>query len=158
MNPGELKQVVGVHVGNPLLKLRPEFAPDGNAAGGFLLWRLLELALLAEGLAAENSCGFCGGQLNDCVVWALTSNAQAAAETFKRELKPLCLLEYCQIGVWDGESWHCVYPSSGVRLNWLMDNERLEYDLQKFRKASEEQFAIVRRAAEELLRERQEGK
>lgn len=55
--------VIGIHVGNPMLALRSEFAPPGNAVACLLLHRMLELALLRDGLTREDCCGAAGAQL-----------------------------------------------------------------------------------------------
>jgi hypothetical protein len=121
------EKLVGVHVGNGLLALRPEFAPPGNYVAYGLLRRVLELALLGAGLTREDSCRACGGELNDCIFGAPVTDAIKAVETIKRELAAQSLLSHSQIGIWEASGWRCVYPSSGVRMQWLMDTERLEH-------------------------------
>jgi hypothetical protein len=126
MNAEPPEQVIGVHLGHPLTQILPDFFPAGNYAGAVLLCRVLELALLRDGLMQEGSCGILAAELNDCIFLALVSNATAAADTIMPELKAAGLLPFCQIGILEETSWRCVHPSSEVRLNWLMDGERIE--------------------------------
>jgi hypothetical protein len=150
-------QIVGVHIGNPLLTLRPEFSPAANFIGMVLLWRLLELALLGARLARENSCVSAGGELNDCIFLAAVTDRHAAAETIERALKSVTLLDHSQIGFLRAEGWQCIYPSSDLRLSWLMDTERLDFAAEKFLQAQAEQLNLVRRAFELLNRDKDQG-
>ena len=127
MNAESPDNVIGVHVGNPPLLWRREFSPAHNNVAYLLLHRTLELALLRDGLTREDCCGACGAELNDCIFMAAVTDPVAAAETIKRELAPLSLLLHCQIGIPEGAGWRCIYPSSDVRMDWLMDTERLEH-------------------------------
>jgi hypothetical protein len=121
------EQTVGIHVGSPLLQFMPRFAPDGNYIGLLLLYRLLDLALWADGLIEKGCCTVGGGNLNDSVFLVQVTDAVAAIQTIKRELGAVVLLNHCQIGVFEVAGWRCVFPSSQVRLNWLFDPERLEF-------------------------------
>jgi hypothetical protein len=153
MNPDAPDQVIGVHVGNPMLALRPEFAPPGNNVAFMLLHRLLELALLRDGLTREDCCGGCGAEFNDCVFKAAVTDAIAAADTIKRELAPLSILPHCQIGVLETAGWQCLYPSPDVRLNWLMDTERLVFAGVRFSLATDAQLKAVREAVKLIQQE-----
>ena len=146
MNSEAPDDIVGVHVGNPMLALRPEFAPPGNNVAYMLLHRMLELALLRDGLTREDCCGACGAEFNDCIFVAAVTNAIAAADTIKRELAPLTILPHCQIGVLEDAGWQCLYPSPNVRLKWLMDKERLEFAGANYRLAQDAQLKAIREA------------
>ena len=152
MNAEAPDNFVGVHVGNPMLALMPEFAPPGNNVAYLLLHRTLEMALLRDGLTREDCCGGCGGELNDCIFVAAVTDPIAAAETIKRELARLALLPHCQIGVPEGAGWRCICPWPDVRMNWLMDRERLEHALAQFLQRQSDQFSVIRAAAERLAR------
>jgi hypothetical protein len=156
MNREDLDQAIGVHVGNPLMHLALEF-PAGNYVGLRLLNRSLELALQANGLTGEDCCAADGVELNDLVWIARVADALAAAEIVKRELGALYLLRLSQIGVLGRDGWRCVYPSKEVRLNWLLDGERLELTDEKFRQAQRKQIAIWEEI-QRRLQQRDEGK
>lgn len=158
MNLEAPEQVVGVHVGNPMLALRPEFAPPGNAVAYLLLHRMLELALIRDGFTREDGCcGAAGAQLNDCIFMGRVTDPIAAAETIKRELALVCLLRHCQIGILEGNAWHCIYPSPQLRMEWLMDTERLEHATAEFFRAQSNHLNALREAVRQLTlnRERQ---
>jgi hypothetical protein len=152
----DLDQVVGVHVGNPLLQLRPEFSPRGNVVGVLLLWRMLELALLDDGLTREDCCVYQGADFNDCTFLAAVTDCVAAVERVKRELELVVVLLHCQIGVMESTGWRCVYPSPEIRLTWLMDAERLDLATEKFLQAQSQQFDLVRKVLHEIQRNKGE--
>jgi hypothetical protein len=153
MNLDAPDQVIGVHIGNPMLALRPEFAPPGNNVAFMLLHRMLELALLRDGLTREDCCGGCGAEFNDCVFMAAVTDVIAAADTIKRELATLSILPHCQIGVLEDAGWQCLYPSPDVRLKWLMDDERLEFAGVKFLLAVDAQQKAIREAMKLIQQE-----
>jgi hypothetical protein len=153
MNTVSPDQVIGVHIGNPLLQLRPEFAPADNSVGFVLLHRMLELALLAGELTGNDCCGASGAYLNDCIFIARVTDPTAAGETIKNELGRVGLLSHSQIGVLEGASWRCLYPSANVRLGWLMDEERLEFAAVKFSQAQDDQLKLIREAFAQMQRE-----
>ena len=158
MNPEAPSVTIGVHVGNPMLALRPEFAPPGNAVACVLLHRMLEQALLRDGLTREDCCGLAGAELNDCIFMGLVTDPTAAAETIKRELTSVCILRHCQIGISEGHAWHCIYPSPEVRMEWLMDTERLEHASAQWILAQSSHLNAVREAVRQLgLKPGQEG-
>ena len=150
MNLEAPEQVIGVHVGNPMLALRPEFAPLGNAVAYVLLHRMLELALLTDGLTRADCCGAAGAELNDCIFMGQVSDPIAAAETIKRELAQVCLLKHCQIGILEGNAWRCIYPSPQLRMEWLMDTERLEHASAQYILAQSNQLNAIREAVRRL--------
>jgi hypothetical protein len=150
MNLDAPDQVIGLHVGNPMLALRPEFAPKGNSVAYVLLHRMLELALLRDGLTRDGCCGGCGAELNDCIFMGAVTDPVAAAETIKLELSCLSLLPHCQIGISEGPGWRCVYPSPEVRMEWLMDTERLEHASAQYILAQSNQLNAIREAVRRL--------
>ena len=152
MNPEAPGNIVGVHVGNPLMASQPHLCPPGNAVAVPLFYRVMELALLRDGLTREDCRGGWGAEFNDCVFVAAVTDPIAAAETIKRELARLALLPHCQIGVPEGAGWRCICPSPDVRMNWLMDRERLEHALAQFLQRQSDQFSVIRAAAERLAR------
>ena len=125
-----------------------------------LLHRMLELALLRDGLTREDCCGARGAEFNDCVFVAAVTDSIAAADTIKRELAPLSILPHCQIGVSEDAGWQCLYPFPDVRLNWLMNDERLEFAGVKFRLAQDDQLKAIREAVKLIQQEdgRQDSK
>ena len=151
MNPEAPDHILGVHFGNPMLALRPEFAPPGNYVASFLLHRMLELALLRDGFTREDCCGACGPELNDCIFMGLVTDPVAAAETIKRELATVSLLPHCQIGILEGETWHCIYPSPYARMKWLMDTERLEHGTAQMFRAQSERLNALSEAVRQLI-------
>lgn len=158
MNLEAPEQVIGVHVGNPMLALRPEFAPPGNAVAYVLLHRMLELALLTDGLTRADCCGAAGAELNDCIFMGQVSDPIAAAETIKRELATVLLLPHCQIGILEGSIWRCIYPSPGIRMEWLMDTERLEHATAQLFQAQSDQLSAIGEAVRRLvLKQGREG-
>jgi hypothetical protein len=153
MNAELPHEVIGVRIGNPLLSLRSEFAPAGNAIGCFVLHRMLELALLSDGFTREGCCGVAGGELNDCIFMGQVTDPVAAVETIKRELNQVNLLKHCQIGILEGPVWRCIYPSPGVRMEWLMDTERLEHALAQLLRAEADHLDAIREAVRRLMLE-----
>lgn len=150
----DLDQVIGVHVGNPICRLAPKVFPPDNHVGVHLLGRTLVLALQADGLTGEDCGGAMGGQLNDCMFLAAVTDRVAATETIKRELASSGLLQVIQIGFLEEDGWHCIYPSSEIRLNWLLDSDRLQFAADKVIQGIGDQF---NRACDALKRI-QEGK
>ena len=157
MNLEAPEQVIGVHVGNPMLAFRQDFAPPGNAVAYLLLHRMLELALLRDGLTREDCCGAAGAELNDCIFMGLVTDPVAAGESIKRELATVLVLPHCQIGILAGSIWRCIYPSPEIRMGWLMDTERLEHAAAEFLRAQSNHLNLLREAVRQLTlnRERQ---
>jgi hypothetical protein len=56
----------------------------------------------------------------------------------------------------ENSGWRCVYPCPEIRLNWLMDAERLDLATEKYRQAQLEQFNIVREALKQIQRDKGE--
>ena len=73
------------------------------------------------------------GPLNDCAILIPVRDPERAIQTIKTELKCAALLEVCQIGIIsDAAGWRCVYPSSEVKMEWLLDSERQELYTSQF--------------------------
>jgi hypothetical protein len=134
MNTGSSDQMVGVYIGAPILRQLGEFAAPAGAFEFLLFYRVLELALLKEGLMCEGQSGGCGPYLTDCIFEALVTDPIRAIETIKTELAGFSLLDFSKIGVFGEAGWRCVYPSPNVRMTWLMDMERRDLALDQYQK------------------------
>jgi hypothetical protein len=86
------------------------------------------------------------GPLNDCVIVITVHDPEQAIQTIKAELERVALLAVCQIGISDDGDWRCVYPSSEVKMDWLLDPERQELYSSQFRESADN---FLRKAAEE---------
>ena len=141
----ECRDFVGVHVGVGGLSAAVVGCPAGNEIGSLLLWRVLESALARDGI---ETCGPGGrlGPLNDCVILIPARDPEQAIQTIKTELHRVALLAVCQIGINDDGDWRCVYPSSEVKMDWLLDPERQELYSNQFREGADN---FLRKAAGE---------
>jgi hypothetical protein len=124
MNTDISKHAIAVHVGNPTMIAAGMVFPADNWIGAGLLSKLLQLALLRDGIQILLP-GF-RGPLNDCVLTFAVDDREAAIETIKAELAGVRLLSFCQIAVSDGAGWKCIHPSPGVKIEWLLHPERQE--------------------------------
>src|ERR1035437_4781151 len=145
MNADFAKHFVAVHVGVGGLSTAGIGCPAGNEAGSLLLFRVLESALERDGI---KTCGPGGrlGPLNDCVILIPVRDPEQAVQTIKTELNRVALLAVCQIGITDDGDWRCVYPSSEVKMDWLLDPERQELYSSQFREGVDN---FLRKAAGE---------
>jgi hypothetical protein len=125
MNIDTAKHIVAFHVGEPSMKEVGIVYPANNWSGSRLLWRMLQLAFLRDGIECLRPAGF-SGPLNDSCHIFFVGDRESAIQTIKAELEVVKLLPFCQIGVLDGDDWRCVYPSPEVKLEWLLDSERQE--------------------------------
>jgi hypothetical protein len=158
MSPESAENIVGVHVGDATRLVLPEFLLPGNRLAALLLWRVLALALIKEGLTRQDSYGGAGPELGDCVFMAAVSDPAQAVDIIKAELAAHCLLAYSQIGVVEDGRWQCVHPSPEVRMAWLMDTERLEYATNQFCQAvSNWSDTVLELLRPFLPKQRQEG-
>jgi hypothetical protein len=126
------KHCVAVHVGCPGMNKAVVVFPADNWIGTILLFRLVELALLRDGIEKLAPLGV-NGPLNDCVITILAGDREAAIKTIKAELEAAKLLSFCQIAVSDGRAARCIYPSPEVKMAWLLDIERQELYSDQFR-------------------------
>ena len=124
MNADIAKLLVAVHVGNPTMVAAGMVFPTDNWIGAGLLSKLLQLALLRDGIQILLP-GF-RGPLNDCVLTFAVDDREAAIKTIKAELEGVRLLPFCQIAVSDGASWKCIHPSPDTKIEWLLHPERQE--------------------------------
>jgi hypothetical protein len=127
--------IIAVHFGDAFTAMTPEIFPARNRAGALLLSGFLKLAL-SDCLSEGEPFGITG-ELNDCVFMASVGDEAAAVEIIKNVLQPIGLLNQCQIGVHRPEGWHCVYPSSEVRMAWLLDTERHDHGFAQFKQAAQ---------------------
>ena len=126
MNTGDIaKHCVAVHVGCPGMNAASVISPANNWIGTVLLIRLVELALVRDGIKKLYPLGV-NGPLNDCVITLLAVDPEAAVKTITAELDAAKLLAFCQIAVWGDTGWRCVHPSPEIRMEWLLDPERQE--------------------------------
>lgn len=118
------EQYIAVHVGRsdmqvPLIR--------ANWMGSLLLGQLLHNALV-QAYVSEQESPTWTGPLDDFIMKIEVSDADAAVQIVRTELEKAVLLNVSQIAVWDSdcEQWSCVYPRPDVRMNWLLDSDRLE--------------------------------
>jgi hypothetical protein len=141
-----------------MLRILPELTPPGNAVGLLLLIRALESALVIEGLTCQHACAGIGPWLEDSVFFAPVSDAAKSVEVIKAELAAVCLLIFCQIGILEEGCWRCVYPSPEVRLEWLLDTDRLDHASTQYCQAlSRRADTLLKWLKPLLLKRRQEG-
>ena len=143
MNADIEKHLVAVHVGVGAAAWVG--CPAGNEIGSLLLWKVLDLALERDGVERYGPGGRIG-PLNDCAIGIMVHDPEQAIQTIKAELERVALLAVCQIGVSDDAGWRCVYPSSEVKMGWLLDPERQELYSSQFRESADN---FLRKAAEE---------
>ena len=148
MNTGN--SIIAVHFGQPCLRLAPDSFPPSNWVGALLFHRLLAAALSHAGLLDEGHSG-ATGELNDCVFMATVSDQDAAVHVIRGELGQAAVLSLCQIAVAEPDGWRCVYPSSEVRMEWLLDTERHELAEHKWHTLVERQIEALQEITRRLL-------
>jgi hypothetical protein len=131
MNFELLSRAIAIHIGSADLQRLAPACPPGNRIGALLMFRVLELALLRDGLLSYEERPGVKGEFNDSV-YLFLANDRAAIETIKSELARLGLLQYSQIGVPEGTTWRCIHPSAEVKMDWLLNPERQELFWQQF--------------------------
>ena len=138
MNTEDLApHVIAIHVGNPTMSAGKVIFPADNWTGSKLLCRLLQLALLRDGIEEVLPSGH-RGPLNDCVLTFAVDDRETAIKTIKAELEGVALLPFCQIGISDGDGLKCIHPSPGIKMTWLLDVERQEHLSKKLDQAIED--------------------
>jgi hypothetical protein len=138
MNTEDLAtHVIAVHIGNPTMSAGKVIFPADNWTGSKLLWRLLQLALLRDGIEEVLPSDH-RGPLNDCVLTFAVDDRETAIKTIKAELEGVALLPFCQIGISDGDGCKCIHPSPGIKMTWLLDVERQEHLSKKLDQAIED--------------------
>jgi hypothetical protein len=145
MNADSAKHLVAVHVGVGGLSAAGVGYPAGNEIGSLLLFRVLEAALARDGIERYGPGGRLG-PLNDCIIVITVHDPEQAIQTIKTELERVPLRPVCQIGISDDAGWRCVYPSSEVKMDWLLDPERQELYSSQFREGVDN---FLRKAAGE---------
>jgi hypothetical protein len=137
MNTEDLgKHAIAIHVGNPTMDAAKMMFPADNWIASRLLWRLLQLALLRDGIENLLPPGY-RGPLSDCVLTFAVDDREAAIESIKTELEGVALLPFCQIGISDGDGCKCIHPSPGIKMTWLLDVERQEHLAKELDKATQ---------------------
>lgn len=117
------KGFVAFHTGFPGMELLADFAGLDQPGPGWMLARIITLALSRAGLSDEAATFT--GTLRDGICLVATRDPLQAVEIIKAELSAVCLLPVCQIGVYTAQRWLCVHPGPQTRLNWLLDSDRL---------------------------------
>jgi hypothetical protein len=122
---------LAVHVGWPeFTALLPTHFPPNNWIAGILLGRLLRLQLISAGLLFDG--GLSIGELNDYIFKVLVTDPEAAVAVVKSELEKSNLLAHSQIAARQGNGWQCIHPSPDTPVNWRLDEERFELELQRW--------------------------
>lgn len=130
------EQIIGIHIGlsKPVpASLLPRMLGPKNWIGGLLAHYIIQSALLRANLLPGGKMG-CIGELWDCVLIANVSDADAAVEIVKAELKQVAVLSVYQIAILEESGWRCVHPPSpGARVNYLFSTERHDAAFEEFK-------------------------